>query len=96
MKFRAFHLRVDLDDPKRNKKCKDKNGDAEEIPKEHFDDMLASGKLASLGSLYTGDFISISSETTPGETKDKDIEPLAIRCIVVFVGGSAYRICLDQ
>ena len=96
MKYRAFHLRLDLDDPKHHKKCKDKNGDAYEIPEADFLDMKASGKLTSLGELYAGDFTGVAECTTPGESKDTDVEPLAIKCIVVYVGGTAYRICVDQ
>jgi len=95
MKYRAFHLRLDLDDPKRNKRCKDKNGDACEIPKAEFDDMKASGQLNSLGELYAGTFTGID-ECRTSESKDADVEPLAVKCIVVYVGGTAYRICVDQ
>jgi hypothetical protein len=87
---RHFSLAIDVNNPK-DKGCKDKNGDAAvELTPQEFNNMLDSGSLTALGHIYRGIFPSVA-EGAAGYTSE--LEPLAQKCVVVYIGGTAYKIC---
>jgi hypothetical protein len=87
---RAFSLDLNIDNPKDNI-CKHRNGQrAHELDPREFQEMLHSGQLTALGSLYGGTFTGVAEEDA-AYSGDSDV--LARKCVVVYVGGTAYRIC---
>jgi hypothetical protein len=58
-----------------------------------FTDMLAKGLLTTVGYIYQGQFASSLAADTQSGTYAAAAAPLAVKCIVVYVGGTAYKIC---
>lgn len=90
-----FSLDFEKGRPKSPKECKKKKPDgtivdAEEFnPMQEFFDLLDNGDLTAIGSIYRG-WVS----TTTGEFLTGIPDPeFAQQCVVVYVGGTAYKIC---
>jgi len=58
-----------------------------------FNDMLAQGRLKSVGYVFQGEFATFAAVDSQSGTDAGDVEILTQKCIVVYVGGSAYKIC---
>jgi hypothetical protein len=56
-----------------------------------FNAMLSQGRLKSVGYVYQGDFATVDTQSG---TDTENAAILDVRCIVVYVGGSAYKICV--
>ena len=76
---RTFTLELDVNNPK-EKKCKDKNGsDATKLTEpSEFKELLEKGEV--IGVLYSAPFTEQATASTQ-------------QCVVVYVGGTAYKIC---
>jgi hypothetical protein len=87
---RRFSLELDVNNP-RDKDCKDKNGrPADTLTSQEFRDMLDSGSLKAFGQIYRGKFPSLAEDSAGYSS---ELEPLARKCLVIYVGGTAYKIC---
>jgi hypothetical protein len=94
-KDRYFSLDLDVNNPKTKecKKRKDSTGTerpADELRLEEFWKMLDNGELTTIGYMYRGSFPSVTGESA---AYTSELEPLAQKCIVVYIGGTAYKIC---
>jgi hypothetical protein len=64
------------------------------INSDEFHYKLAKGQLTTVGYIYQGVFDLALAADTQCETDAGEAQPLtATKCIVVYVGGTAYRIC---
>jgi hypothetical protein len=84
---RFFSLDLDVNNPK-DKVCKDKNGDAPELSVQEYQDLLKKGDV--IGVLFRGSFATPTAEGSAANSTD---EILAPKCVVVYIGGTAYKIC---
>ena len=58
-----------------------------------FNAMLSQGRLKSVGYVYQGDFATVDTQSQSG-TETEYAAILDVKCLVVYVGGSAYKICV--
>jgi hypothetical protein len=92
---RYFSLEVDVNKPSDNV-CKKRKAGSPDVPadpldKQEFLRMLDNGSLTAVGFIFSGDLTPIAEKEAAGYTAE--LEPLGQKCIVVYLGGTAYRIC---
>lgn len=91
-----FSLFFDKGSPKASKDCKTKDSQGNDVnadeltPISKFFELLDNGALTSIGSIYRG---VINSATGEFLATSPDASITAGQCIIVYIGGTAYKIC---
>lgn len=81
---RKFSLELDHGNPNGAKTCQDRNGNIK------APEPVDINKCEIIGALYRGAFDSITGESVPIDAEDSI---RTVKCVVVTIGGTAYKIC---
>ena len=85
-----FSMDMDPSDPSGRKEVRDKNGLVAELTAGALYNALNNGTLKAIGVTFTGKFNAATGEvlSEPGDPA------IAVKdCIIITVGGTAYKIC---
>lgn len=90
----TFTIEIDGEDPTNSAPpTTPAGGTVRTVDPQKFQQAMAKGKLKIVG-LVLGELPGASLDASDYETAEAEPKTLAGQCIVVYVGGSAYKICM--
>lgn len=88
----TFSLEIDGEDPSNHARPSSQNSTVLDVNPVKFANALATGKLKIIG-LLLGELPGSGLDVECSEPAQAQLVPPAGNCIVVYVGGTAYKIC---